>query len=216
MGLSQCPLTFLCVLWKTRQVGSSIVNPGTNIRKHFVGSRRPPASSSSNAYDKVCELAENSKGRQTEALGQYRRTTLSLDEAQMVLRCLHSKLVLRSRLLELGVRLLERGAIHAYYTCKASGGAGESGVGWHSDPHAGVLVHLCGTKQLEIGGIHVVCDGSVGETTPISRALSGGPHVACVSLLPNTIVGFAKRQVHRLRCSQQPNLSLSFPVYPIN
>ena len=93
--------------------------------------------------------------------------------------------------------------------------AGEGGtvkvnsIGWHSDPYAGALLQVFGTKQLEIGGIHVVPEGSAGQTVPFNE-LPSDALVKRVTLPPNSIVGFGARQIHHLNCNHdEENLSIS-------
>jgi hypothetical protein len=85
-------------------------------------------------------------------------------------------------------------------------------IGWHSDPFAGALLQIFGTKQLEIGGIHVVPEGSAGQTVPISE-LPGDALFKKVALPANAIVGFGARQIHHLSCDpEEENLSISIII----
>jgi hypothetical protein len=85
-------------------------------------------------------------------------------------------------------------------------------IGWHSDPCAGALLQVFGTKQLQIGGIHVVPEGSASESVGISE-LPDDAIVKKVLLCENAIVGFGTRQIHCLNSSNdEENLSISIII----
>jgi hypothetical protein len=84
-------------------------------------------------------------------------------------------------------------------------------IGWHSDPGAGAIIQVLGCKQLKIGGIHIVPEGSAGDSVAL-ESLPPDSLFRNVLLQPNAIVGFAPRQIHCLTCSQEKNLSLSFAI----
>lgn len=186
------------------------MNPGSNSRKAFVP--RPKMCQLDWAYTFVEGITVDVVEYES-----YRRVTLSKKEAEILLRGIGLKCTLGDRLAALGVKLIRGKKIHAYYTKIGAGitaGGESSGVGLHSDPQATVLVHLCGTKMLKLGGIHNPGNGTTGNTVVVGKGVQA--RLMCVKLEPNFVVGFAKRQVHQLECpTGSKNLSLSFQVVSV-
>jgi hypothetical protein len=157
--------------------------------------------------------------------GLYRRVTLSCVEADAIIKIVHPSATVDCILKHFKAQLGKK-QVHAYYGI-ASGGSeggvsardGESGkrvsevrsLGWHSDAFAGALMQLHGSKELQIGGIHVAPVGSAGETVEIKQ-LPVDAYVKKHILLPNAIVGFGVRQIHCLHPCTEENLSLAFVI----
>ena len=215
---------------------SYIGTPPSNYARHCYGSRPPFKSSSLAAYTKVVDMGASlasdggTRGIDVTGDGLYHRVDLSIEEAIDLFRLVHPKGNIVNVMKRFGAKIIRT---HAYYTTprdpptpphppNSPGGTPSSPqksqvvgntLGWHSDPMSGALIQIHGSKQLMIGGTHIVPEGSNGVSLLID-SVTVGAGIRTVELQPNAIVGFGVRQVHNLSCLNSINLSLSLTIVP--